>query len=249
MEDNTYKENSPEYHWNNWKKTPGKKTMSIAVKSLSREIDNFANSYSSTIDSGMAKSRARKYAIDAVRSYDPEYGASLKTHFFNYIKPMAREMKGVSEFIPLSKHYESGANSYVKFIDGFIGENGREPDDDEIMDGLSISKKQLGVINSTIKYEVPEAKLESYDLENPNDEFSNKLNLWTEYVRYSLPPVKKKILDLKIGANGNTPMNNREVAEKLGITEKEVADFSIDVSSRILKGANTKSKILHNNEQ
>lgn len=242
MIDNKYEENSPEYHWNSWVKNPSKPAMALAVKSLSKDIDNFANSYSNSVSSAVARSRARKYAIDAIKTYSPEYGASLKTHFFNYIKPMGREMKGVSEFVPLSKHYESGANSYVNFLNNFIGENGREPDDDEIMDGLSISRKQLGVLNSTVKYEIPESGLESYNLEDANNEFSDKLNLWTEYVRDSLPPLKKRILDLKIGANKNPPMNNREVAELLGIPEKEVADFSVEVSSRILNGVNTKSK-------
>jgi len=177
-----------------------------------------------------------------VGSYDPSYGASLKTHFFNYVKPLAREMKSTGEVVALSKHYESGANKYVGFINNFVGENGREPDDDEIMDGLSISPKQLKVLNSTVKYEMSEGQLENYDLEDPNDEFSSKLDMWTNYVREGLPPSKKKILDLKIGKNGSPPMTNLQVAKQLGISEKEVADFSVDVSSRILKGVNTTTK-------
>jgi len=47
-----YKENTPEYYWGAWKKNPGKSTLVPVVKSLSKEIDNFANSYSSSIDGG-----------------------------------------------------------------------------------------------------------------------------------------------------------------------------------------------------
>jgi len=234
-----YKENTPEYYWDIWRKNPDKKTLSNTVRSLSKEINNFANSYSSSIDSGMAKSRARKYAIDAVKSYDPSYGASLKTHFFNHIKPMGREMKSMGEAVSLSKHYETGANKYVSFINDFVGEHGREPDDDEIMDSLSITPKQLRTLNSTVKYEMSEGQIENHDFEDANDEFSSRLNLWTDYIREGLPPKQKQILDYKIGRGGHPVMTNAQVASKLGISEKEVADFSVSVSNRILKGANT----------
>jgi len=237
-----FKEGTPDYHWDAWRKNPNKHTMATTVRSLDKEINNFANSYSSSIDAGMARSRARKYAIDAVKSYDPSYGASLKTHYFNYVKPLAREMKSQGEAISLSKHYETGARKYVNFINNFYGENGREPDDDEIMDGMSLTPKQLTTLNKIVKYEVSESELENYNMEDANDEFSNKLNMWTDYVREGLPPKQKQILDLKIGKNGNPPMTNAQVAAQLRLPEKEVADFSVKVSNQILDRVNTPSK-------
>ncbi len=233
---------SSEALWEQWKKKPSPQGMALAVKSLDKEINNFANSYSSSISPAIARSKARSFAIDAIKTYDPSKGAALKTHFFNYIRPLAREVKSLSESVALSKHYETNANKYVNFISSFTADNGREPDDTEIMDGMGVSGKQLKVLNSTIKYELPEAQLDNFNFEDANDTHSQKINLWTDYVYHDLSPKGKKILDMKMGRNGHPVMSNNEVAASLGLQPKEVADYSQNIAQKILDGVNIKSK-------
>jgi DNA-directed RNA polymerase specialized sigma subunit len=233
---------TPEYYWEQWKKKPSPQNMAIAVKTLDKEINNFANSYSGSINPSVARSKARSFAIDAIKTYDPKMGAALKTHFFNHIRPLARETKSLVESVSLSKHYETNANKYVNFVNSFVADNGREPDDSEILDGLSISPKQLKVLNSTIKYEMPEAQLENFNFEDPNDGYNQKIDLWTDFVYHDLSPRGKKILDLKMGRSGHPPMSNIEIAQKLNIHPKEVAQYSQSIAQKILDGVNTKSK-------
>ena len=216
--------------------------MSLAVKSLDKEINNFANSYSGEISPAIARSKAKAFAIDAVKTYDPKMGAALKTHFFNHIRPLARETKSLAETVSLSKHYETNVNKYVNYIRSFTGDNGREPDDSDIMDGLSISPKQLKVLNSAVKYEMPEAQLENFNFEDPNDEYNQKIDLWTDFVYHDLSPKGKKILDLKMGRLGHPPMSNIEVAQKLNLHPKEVAEYSSSIAQKILEGVNVKPK-------
>jgi DNA-directed RNA polymerase specialized sigma subunit len=232
----------PEQYWKQWKKSPTKQNMALAVKSLDTEINNFANSYSSEINPAIARSKAKSFAIDAIKTYDPQMGAALKTHFFNHIRPLARETKALAETVSLSKHYETNANKYVNFIRSFSGENGRDPDDSEIMDGLSISPKQLKVLNSTIKYELPEGQMENFNFEDPNDGYNRKLDLWTDFVYHDLSPRGKKILDLKMGRSGHPPMSNVEVAQKLNISPKEVAEYSSNIAQKILSGVGIQEK-------
>jgi DNA-directed RNA polymerase specialized sigma subunit len=232
----------PEFYWEQWRRDPGPKTMSMAVKSLDNEISNFANSYSSSIDHGVARGKAKAYAIDAIKTYDPKMGATLKTHFFNYIKPLARETKALTESVSLSKHYERNSNQYVNFVNSFVGDYGREPDDSEIMDGLGITPKQLKVLNSVVKYEMPEAQMENFDFEDAQDEYSQKLNMWSEFVYNDLSPRGKKIMDMKMGRNGHTPMTSIEIAQRLGISPKEVATYSEKIARSILDGVNIRTK-------
>jgi len=233
---------TPEYYWKQWKSKPSPQSMALAVKSLDKEINNFANSYAGEISPAIARSKAKSFAIDAVKTYDPKMGAALKTHFFNHIRPLARETKSLGESVSLSKHYETNANKYVNFIRAFTGDYGREPDDSEIMDGLSISPKQLKVLNSTIKYEMPEAQLENFNFEDPNEGYNQKIDMWTEFVYHDLSPRGKKILDLKMGRSGNPPMSNIEIAQRLNINPKEVAEYSATIAQKILDGVNITPK-------
>jgi hypothetical protein len=110
------------------------------------------------------------------------------------------------------------------------------------MDGLGMTPKQLKLVNSIVKYEIPEAQLENYDFEDPQSEYSHKLNLWSEYVYNDLSPKGKKIMDMKMGRNGHPPMTNVEVAQRLGIPQKEVAMYSELIARSILDGINIKKK-------
>jgi DNA-directed RNA polymerase specialized sigma subunit len=233
-----FQEGTPEYYWSQWKKKPTKQNLIGAVKSLDKEIGNFANSYSSTVNPSVVRSQAKLLAVDAIKTYDPKMGSALKTHFFNHVKPLARNTKNITETVALTKHYETNSNRYVNFVRDFIGEYGREPDDTEIMDGMNISGRQLSVLNKASKYEMPEGQLENFDFESKNQQHDHKIDLWTEYVYHDLSPANKKIMDMKLGRNGHEPMTNIQIAQKLGMSPKEITVRTEMLAKKIMEGVN-----------
>ena len=238
-----YKEGTPEYYWYQWKKHPTPENMRGAVDSLSTEIKNFSNSYSTSLNPSIVRGKAKMLAVEAIKTYDPKMGSALKTHFFNHIRPLARQIKGITESSALTKHYETNVNRYVNFVRDFIGEHGREPDDSEIMDALMITPRQLSVLNKASKYEIPEGQIEDFNFENKSMQHEAKIDAWTEYVYHDLSPMGKKIMDMKLGRHGRDPMSNIEIAQKLGLSPKEVTQYTENISKKILEGVQSREKI------
>jgi DNA-directed RNA polymerase specialized sigma subunit len=191
----------------------------------------------------LLKSKARLLVAQAVKSYAPSEGAKLSTHVYNYLRPLNREAKSMIEVSPLSRYFNEESAKYINFLSDFSQENGREPDDSEIMDNLGIGKHKLEKLNKTVKYEIPESQLVG-GIENDEDEQSNRLNLWTDYVYNDLDTTGKKILDYKLGRNGHPAMSNDEISIKLKLSASDVSTRASKIAEKILDGVNSREKTL-----
>lgn len=232
---------NPEHHWSEWNKKPTKENLVNVVNQFSGLIDSSISTQPS-INRSLLRSKARLLVTDAVKSYDPKKGTKLSTHVYNYLRPVQRTAKDMVEISPLSRYYSDEAANFVKFNQNFLEENGREPDDTEIMDGLGINAKRLSKLNKLVKYEIPEGQLVGgIDQEEESAE-SEQLNLWTEYVYNDLNPTDRKILDYKLGRNGNPVLSNEEIAAKIKLNPVDVSLRSQGIAEKILSGVNTKEK-------
>ena len=232
----------PDKYWQEWKKNPTPQNLLKTVKSFDGLINTSVGQQKS-INPTLLKSRAKILVSQAIKTYSPSEGAKLSTHVYNYLRPLNRDAKNMTEVSPLPRHSSDETSKYINFINDFSQENGRDPDDSEIMDGLGINKKTLTKLNLGVKYEIPESQLVG-GVETEEDEESNRLNLWTEYVYNDLDSFGKKILDYKLGRNGNHIMSNDEIALKLKINPSEVSIRSSKIAEKILNGVNSREKII-----
>ena len=232
--------NTPENYWEGWKKNPTPENLSRAVKQFDGLIDSSISSQSS-VNRSLLKSKAKLLAVEAVKTFDPSKGTKLSTHVYNHLRPIQRSAKDMTEISPLSRYYSDEAAQFVKFNQSFLEENGREPDDTEIMDGLGIDSKRLTKLNKLVKYEIPEGQLIG-NIEQEDDKESERLNLWTDYVYNDLNTLDKKILDYKMGRNGHMPLSNEDIAVKLNLSPVDVSVRSQRIAQKILDGINTKER-------
>lgn len=235
--------NSPEALWKEWKSRPSPENLSRAVKAFDRLAMNAVGQQKS-VNPALLKSRARLLTSEAIKSYDPSMGTHLSTHVYNYLRPLNRSAKDMTEIAPMSRYYGDESAKLISFVQGFTEENGREPDDLEIRDNLGMSEVRLKKLNKAIKYEVPESQIVG-GIENDEGEDSERLNLWTDYIYNDLDSTGRKIMDFKLGRNGREPMSNDDIAAKLGISPVEVSNRAAKIAGSILEGMNTKEKEIY----
>lgn len=234
---------SPESFWKEWKARPTPENLSRAVKSFDRLAMSAAGQQKS-INPALLKSKARLLTAEAIKSYDPSMGTHLSTHVYNYLRPLNRSAKDMTEIAPMSRYYGDESAKLIGFVQGFTEQNGREPDDLEIRDGLGMSGTRLKKLNNVIKYEVPESQVVG-GIENDASEDSERLSLWTDYVYNDLDSVGRKIIDMKLGRNGRTQMSNEEIAAKLKMSPVEVSNRASKIAGSILQGVNIKQKEIY----
>ncbi len=235
--------NTPEQYWDNWNKSQNPENLIKAVKQFDGLVDSSIASQTS-VNRSLLKSKAKFLVADAIKTYDPSKGTKLSTHVYNYLRPIQRTAKDMTEVSPLSRYYSDEAAQFVKFNQSFLEEYGREPDDTEIMDGLGINEKRLSKLNKLVKYEIPEGQLLGEISQDSEDKDSDKLNLWTEYVYNDLNSIDKKILNYKLGKNGHPTLSNEEIAAKLNLNPVDISLRSQRIAEKILAGVNTKEKSL-----
>jgi DNA-directed RNA polymerase specialized sigma subunit len=234
---------TPEQYWDNWSKNPNPENLIKTVKQFDGLVDSSISSQTS-VNRSLLKSKAKFLVADAIKTYDPSKGTKLSTHVYNYLRPLQRTAKDMTEVSPLSRYYSDEAAQFVKFNQSFLEEYGREPDDTEIMDGLGINEKRLSKLNKLVKYEIPEGQLLGEISQDAEDKDSDKLNLWTEYVYNDLNSTDKKILNYKLGKNGHPALSNEEIAIKLNLNPVDISLRSQKIAEKILAGVNTKEKNL-----
>lgn len=220
--------------WSKWKADPQPRNMSGVLQSVNPVIDYHLGRINER-ESGVYRGEAKRLAMDAIKAYNPEAGASLNTHVYNYLRPLARKKEELRHVMPVSREMSKDIAIYNQTAKDLFEETNRDPTDEEIQERTGIPSKKLIKIRQSMKGEIPESSFDGFDSGEDTD---NKIGLWTEYVYHDLDPDGKKILEFKTGRNGKEILTNEEIALRLGIDTSTVSRRSADIADRILKGSN-----------
>ena len=221
--------------WQAWKRNPNPANMSAAIKSVKPLIDRSVRGVGHASPE-MMSAEAKRLAIGAIKSYDPQHGTALTTHVYNHLRPL----RGYSEMTTAAIDRTRTDNTLAKrFLEArsTLGQTlNREPTDDEMTDHLKCRHKDLEKMRRVAVGEMPEEDYSTHASADPGDAAAG---LWADYVYSELPPMDKKIFEMKTGRNGQTLMSTTEVAAKLGLSEEYVNRRAGNIAGKIVDGANS----------
>jgi DNA-directed RNA polymerase specialized sigma subunit len=221
--------------WKKWRSSPSPQTMAVALNSVRPVINK-------VLDQVPGKSRdlmgseAKRLAISAIKSYDPQHGASLSTHVYSHLQPVAR---GSSKFIDAIHRTRTDRNLVSQYLDGvntLSQQLNREPNDDELVSHLKINPKQLEKMRRVAVGEISEHDFTPDDNSQGQDD---NLSLWSEHVYSRVDPKSKLIFEYKTGRNGRPMLSSSEIAAKMGLSEVYVNKRANDMANQILQGVNS----------
>lgn len=224
--------------WQQWKAAPSPKLMSAALKSVQPTIDT-AISRQPRFNASVLGGEAKRLAIQAIKSFDPAHSASLSTHVFNHLRPLARYTQEMSRAVSVPRDAREQYGKVVRNEQDFEEEHNRPPTDWELQDRMGLSRERLAKIRQVGKYEFAEGALESspdVQQEEPT------VSLWTDYVYYSLPERDRQIMDYRLGRNGKTQLSTEDIAKRLGIDPSYVNRRAGVIAQQIVDGINSTRK-------
>lgn len=219
--------------WRRWKQLPSPQTLSGVLKVVQPTIDGAVRA-NPRLNPGVVAGQAKQLAIRAIKSYEPERGASLSAHVFNHLRPLSYRAAEMTSVLPRSRYTIEEVSKLRNARRDFLEENGYEPDDNEMMERLGVDRKRLKRLNQLALTEVPESALE-YLPDAPGQE-PDEDNLWVDYVYHDLDPISKRIMDLRTGRNGNKIHSVEETAMKVGISPGAVSLRAKSIAERIAAG-------------
>ena len=219
----------PEQDILKWKERKNKKLLSSIMKEYSPIMHSEMSKYLvGNLPAQTVKSYAKRYLIDACKTFNPEKGA-FTTHLVNNLKRLHRLNYDTSSTIRMSEELQRGVNVYKNAKEYLTGKLNREPSLVEVADHLGWSISKAGRTERNLKSEIISSTL-AFDpsvaeIDDPR----------LDYIYHDLSPMDKKIFEHKMGYKGARVLPSGHIAKKLRISAPAVSVRTKKIAELIKK--------------
>lgn len=212
-----------------YQQTQSPHTLAMIVKREMPTMNKFIGKYqsASNLPAPVIKSHGKKFMIKAIKTYDPDKGASFATHLNRNLMPLNRVNYETSNVFRMSEELQMGANVYKSALDEERDRLGREPSSAELADKLGWSMSKVERVARQMVNEVSDASM-SFD-----PAVSVGMDNRIDYVYYDLPEDEKLIMQYKTGYAGAQKLNNKQISKKMGISESSVSQKTARIARKI----------------
>jgi len=203
-----------------WKIEPTPDNLATVMTELDPMINSEIHRYPGP--KPLLRSRARKLALDAVRSYDPAAGAQLRSWVVTQMQPLSRYSNKLKP-IKLPEVAVRQAAEIHRLDRELASEWGHNPTDEELADEAGISVRRIQKLRTMVRPVLSEGSMQVTGDEDsmglsPGVDAPRSLSGTEDAVYESLTPRDKQIFDMKTGKHGKQLLSNQEIARRLGVT-------------------------------
>lgn len=208
-----------------WKNNPTTTATGALLKAIQPEVDRGIFAHVGTNPSPTLRSRAKRLAISAIRSYDPTQ-AKLGTHIVNQLQGLKRITRQQTQILSIPERVALDQGFIEKAKAELEDELGREPNTAELADRTNLSPKRIAYV-AKFRYPKSEGSFDSMAA-GEDSGFSPAVNQqqsdsWLNFVYSDLDDVSKKIMEWTLGLNGTKKLSNQAIATRLRITPGAVS--------------------------
>lgn len=217
--------------YTSWEKTKNKRAMSNLVRTFGKLINSEVGRYQGTLSRPVLLSFAKKYATDAVKSFDPKTGNQLSTHIVNQLQRLHRLNYRNVQGLKSSEDVQAKMNTFFQVRADLTEELGREPNSEEISEKMGVPAKFVRKMNSHIRLEKDPGDVQTTYISMDNADEKEV----ADYLYFELPSIHKKIFEHKTGYMGSQIMSNVAIAKKLKLSPVRITQIGKSISDRFTK--------------
>ena len=229
-EDNDVSSLSP---YEKWRLHRDADSLYEVTKSLRPTIDSVVASLGGTGNPQIA-AKARVIAAKAVQAYDPSMGATLPTWVSQQLRQLTRDIRKSNNMVHVPDGVQMDAYALYRAEKEFEDEHGREPTVEELADISHLSVKRIKDVRTKMRPIVTDAGTESEDgsslLSMENSDYTQDA---LDYVYAESDRNDKKILEYTVGYGGTTPLEPKQIMQKLKLTPVQFSRRKARLSMRI----------------
>jgi len=208
-----------------WKRNPTPSNAGSLLKMVQPDIDRGISAHVGRSDP-ILKSRARRMALHAIKSYDPTK-ARLGTHIVNQLQGLKRVARQQNQILPIPERVSIDRNNVEHARAQLFDELGRDPNLDELADKTGLSARRLNYIQK-FRFPIAEGTIEQRMQDSEEGVFMPAVeqpesDAWINFVYADLDETNKKIMEWTLGLHGAPTLSNLEIAKKLRITPGAVS--------------------------
>lgn len=218
-----------------WKTEPTPENMATVIAELDPMINAEIHRYPGP--KPLLRGRARRLALDAVRSYDPASGAQLRSWVTTQLQPLSRYSNTLKP-IKLPEVAVRQAAEVHRLDRELADEMGHNPTDEELADHSGISVRRIQKLRQMVRPTVSEGSLQVADDTDssgmaPGVDTPRNISGAEDAVYSSLDPRDQQIFDMKTGKHGKRMLSNQDIARRLGVTPALISQRSQQIAMQI----------------
>lgn len=204
-----------------WKADDSPVTRGALLGKVKPIISSAVYSYAGTGASPAVQGQAKLMALRAFKSYDPARG-SMRTHLLSQLRSLQRAAAQGSQIISVPERVSLDRRHLMAAEDNLRDTLGRDPSDMEVSTHTGLSLKRLGYIRqaspgiNTGSILDPEGEVHSPKSTIPGTHSAS--DAWAEMIYHDLGDVDRTIMDYTLGLRGAKPLENNELAARLGLS-------------------------------
>jgi RNA polymerase sigma-B factor len=234
-------EKDPPYQkaYSTWAADPTPDNASALLTHMEPVIGSAINRFAGK-DDPLIRGRARRMALDAVRTYDPKRGVRLTTHVTNHLMGLRRASRQQSQLLKVPER-ASMEQAYLQRMTAELGEDlGREPTTTELADFSALPVHKIARLRRYVPGAVESSLPEDLGGSNRFDAGDRELKM-AEILHQELPYRDQHILEWSLGLHGSPQLSNQEIASKIGVTpgavsqRKAILQQKLDEMSKFLE--------------
>lgn len=197
-----------------WKEKPSKGTLGALIQQLQPLINKEVSGLAGSVPTPALRAEANKWAVHAIKTYDPSRGTQLSTHVTTWLQKVKRVNYKSQNAARLAENQQLKFNEYNTGKLDLATQLNRDPQPHELAKHLGWSTKQVEKFQGELFNDFYESGSDYSPAFTKFD--SNKVS-WN-YVMENLTPEEKRILDVVLKADdGPTKMSSDEIAKELGV--------------------------------
>lgn len=209
--------------WKKWKQTKSPYDLQNLMRQMDPVIQAEVNKWSGAIARPVLEVHAKKLALEAFETYDPNKGAALNTHLTNRLKKLSRKVYTHQDVVRIPEYKKLKYNTFMKGQHELMSEFGREPTSQELSDHLGWSPKMTASVQRSSSPELIESADMGAGLFETQSVWGSDDDAMVDMIYYDLNPTDKLIFEHSTGYGGKRILSNEEIMRRTNLTQGQLS--------------------------
>jgi len=202
--------------WRQWKKSKAPGDLQRLLTQMNPLLLREVNKWAPSMSRSYLESEAKRLAVDAFESYDPNQGTALSTYVASRLPKLSRAVYSTQNTARLSETKNLLFHTYHTASNDLRDRYGREPTNEELSDLLGWSPKKLEQFQRQSQRKEFVESEEHPDSEDAEDTL-------VDYIYHDLPPLQKSVFEYSTGYQGKPKLSGSDIMKKLNITQGQLS--------------------------
>ena len=219
-----------------WQQNDSPQTRGMLLRKVQPVVDRAVYTYAGTNASPAVKSQARLMAMEAFKTYDPNKG-NMRNHLMARLRRLQRTAAQGQQMISIPERISLDRRHLREAEEALRDNLGRDPSDAQIADHTGLSLKRIGHIRQAKSGintgSIMDETGTPYSPPSTIPGQNQTQDAWNEMVYYDLDDTNQAIMDYTLGLHGAPILENREIANRLGVTAGAVSQRKAKIQAML----------------